>query len=522
MTDPILNIDSVSVSYDGAVRALQDVSVTVNRNSIVAVLGSNGAGKTTLLRAISRSLGSVGGKVTAGKIQFDGRDLATMDTSAVVRAGLVQAPEGRRIFRDLTVEENLQAGGYTVRNARERQTAFDRVFSLFPVLAERRNERGGLLSGGQQQMLAIGRALMTSPTLLLLDEPSLGLAPQMVEQVGAVVTEINSQGTSILLIEQYAAMGLRVADYAYVLETGRVVLEGSARELAQTDEVRDRYLAVEVTQPTPATAPTAPRKLKLKSTRAKKLSVTDLRVRFGGVDALAGANLTIEPGEVHALIGPNGAGKSTFINVLSGAYRATSGRVQYGDDAITSRPPQEIARLGVARTFQNISLTLDDSVEDNLLVGRHRVMKGGVLSHALRLPFVTRDEQSHRESVRTIAELLSIDGLLQRPVHTLSYGDRKKVELGRALAAEPGLLLLDEPVAGMNHGESVEMAETIRTVHEQLGLSILLVEHDMPFVMGLAEQITVLDFGKHIAEGTPEAIQKAPEVLRAYLGTAAS
>src|SRR3954468_9541892 len=435
MSPPLLSVEHLDVSYDGAVQALRNVSLQVDPGSVVAVLGSNGAGKTSLLRAISRALGEYGGAVTGGTIRYEDVDLAGMDASAVVRRGLVQVPEGRRVFRDLTVEENLRAGGFTVRDTKARNEARDRVFDLFPILAERRAQPGGPLSGGQQPMLGMGRGLMTSPKLLLLDEPSLGLAPLLVDQIGEIVTAINAQGTAVLLIEQNAVMGLRVADSAYVLEVGHVTASGTADDLAASDDVRERYLGVavpvrsaDVVESEPA-IPTA--------VAPERLPVENLTVRFGGVSALSDVSFAVEPGTVHALIGPNGAGKSTCINVLGGAYRAPEGRVTYGAAELTALSAHRTAGLGVARTFQNISLALEDTVVDNLLVGRHRLMRSGVVSGAWRTPRSRREERSHRETVRGIADLLGIAPLLQVPVHTLSYGNRKRVEMGRALAGRP-------------------------------------------------------------------------------------
>jgi branched-chain amino acid transport system ATP-binding protein len=245
----VLSIDALHVTYGGAVQALRGVSMDIPDGKVVAVLGSNGAGKSTLLRAISGTLRVHRGKIERGSVRFGDTDLATRDPAQTVRLGLVQVPEGRRIFGRLTVEENLRAGGMGNKDKQAKATAQKRVYDLFPVLKERSSQRGALLSGGEQQMLAIGRALMASPKLLLLDEPSLGLAPKIIGQIGEVIAEINRQGTSVLLVEQNATMALNVADLAYVLDVGEVSLSGDAKQLAQTDEVQRLYLGHDSDQP---------------------------------------------------------------------------------------------------------------------------------------------------------------------------------------------------------------------------------------------------------------------------------
>ena len=244
----MLTVRDLRVRYARAILGLRRVSLDVAPGSVVAVLGSNGAGKTTLLRAISGVLGEYSGTVERGSIEFEGRSLMGRSAPAVVSTGIVQAPEGRRIFERLTVAENLRIGAFGVRDPAARVRARKSVHDLFPILYERRDQRAGLLSGGQQQMLAIGRALMAQPRLLLLDEPSLGLAPKVVGQVAQVIRQINSLGTAVVLVEQNAAMALSVATHAYVLATGEVCLSGPAGELAAHDGVRDLYLGRDAEQ----------------------------------------------------------------------------------------------------------------------------------------------------------------------------------------------------------------------------------------------------------------------------------
>ncbi|MER5481337.1 ABC transporter ATP-binding protein [Streptomyces sp. NPDC002734] len=252
----------------------------------------------------------------------------------------------------------------------------------------------------------------------------------------------------------------------------------------------------------------------------RPLEVDGVTVRFAGLTALDDVSFTVAPGSVHAVIGPNGAGKSTCFNVLSGLYRPAGGTVRYGEHLLTGLAPHRIAALGVARTFQNI-VTTEGTVGDNLMLGRHALTRAGFVSSALHLPHAVREQRAHLARAREIAAIVGLERHFDQPVALLSYGDRKRVEMARALCLEPRVLLLDEPVAGMNTTERAAAVEVIRTVREQLGLSIVLVEHDMGLVMRLADEVTVLDFGRRIAHGTPDEVRRDPEVLRAYLGTGA-
>jgi branched-chain amino acid transport system ATP-binding protein len=240
----MLVVRELEVIYQGVIAAVRRVTLEVPDRGVVALLGANGAGKTSILRAISGLLRTQGGRITHGSVEFDGQPITALDATRIVRMGIAQVLEGRRLFGSLSVEENLRAGAFAARDASATRRNYERVMELFPVLQERRRSAAGYLSGGEQQMLAIGRALMANPRLLLLDEPSLGLAPVMVQQIGTIIGEISAGGTAVLLVEQNAQMALAHATHGYVLETGQVVLDQSAAELLRDESVRTFYLGL--------------------------------------------------------------------------------------------------------------------------------------------------------------------------------------------------------------------------------------------------------------------------------------
>ena len=249
--------------------------------------------------------------------------------------------------------------------------------------------------------------------------------------------------------------------------------------------------------------------------------IEGLGISFGGLVALENINFQVRKGAIFAIIGPNGAGKTTLFNCINGIYTPNRGRIVFKDREIQGKKPDRVAKLGIARTFQNIELFDHMSTMDNLMAGRHNFMKTGLFRGSFmwgRRSFAGREEISHRHKVEEIIDLLDLQSVRNKFVGALPYGTQKQVELGRALALEPELLLLDEPCAGMNSEEKQDMIFWVKDIQDELGVTILLIEHDMKMVMDISERILVINFGKTIMEGEPEEVQKNPEVLKAYLG----
>ncbi len=240
----MLEVANLEVVYNDVVLVLRGLSLDVPEGNIVALLGCNGAGKTTAVRAVTGLLDVHEGDITKGSVTWNGTDISDFKPSRIVESGITQVMEGRRIFAELSVDENLNTGGFTVRSRTQNEEAYQRVMELFPQLKSRRRSTAGYLSGGEQQMLAIGRAMMADPKLLILDEPSLGLAPMLIEQIRDIIVDINRSGTSVLLIEQNAVMALSIADYGYVMESGKVVMDGAPKKLLADEDIQEFYLGL--------------------------------------------------------------------------------------------------------------------------------------------------------------------------------------------------------------------------------------------------------------------------------------
>jgi ABC-type branched-subunit amino acid transport system ATPase component len=501
----------VDVAYDSA-QVLFHVDVDVDEGEAVAVLGTNGAGKSSLLHAIAGVH-----EAANGAIFVDGHDVTHAPADEIARRGVALVPSDRGVFADLTVADNLRVAH---RNSAEAPAATDAiawVHDLFPVLRQRASQPAGELSGGEQRMLVLAQALVQRPRLLLVDELSLGLAPSMVDELIAALQRVNATGTTVVCVDQSPTVASRLADRAVFLDHGEVRYDGPVAGLearpdllrsvlltrapagrlgAGGDQPRARRPAVRASE-RPAT-PAA------HAGGQPRLRVADLTVRFGGVQALDGAHLQLGGHEVIGLIGPNGAGKTTLLDAISGFVTPDDGTIVLDGDDLAGVPPDTRARRGLGRSFQHARLFPALTVRECVAVAleRHLTTRSAV-GAAVGSQRVRRAERATRRRAHELIGVMGLTAAADKRISELSMGLRRTVDLACAMAAEPRVLLLDEPSAGLAHAEAVELAPLITRLVRETGCGVVLADHDLEVVTAVATRLVALELGQVVASGPP-------------------
>ena len=524
----LLLVRGLEAGYGGR-RIIHGVDLDLREGEIVALLGTNGAGKSTLLKSISGVV-----EADRGAVVLDGRDITHAPPNEIANLGVVQLPGGAGVFGGLTVAENLALARWsrpkTSRHGEPSDVPGDErpdALAMFPVLTRFLDSPAANLSGGQQQMLALAMCLETRPRVLLVDELSLGLAPVIVAELLPVLRRLAGEGVAVVVVEQSVNLALQIADRAYFMERGEIQFSGPTRGLLERpDLLRSVFLAGA------AAGSSRPREDRdepdaldgaSSATGDVVLAVTDLQVRFGGVQAVADVSLALHEREVVGLIGPNGAGKTTLFDLISGFTAADGGRIALHGSDITELSAPARASRGLGRSFQSARMFPELTVSENLSVAQHRwIDVHGVATAALHLP---RAFDSEEEITRRTAELIALLGLSQYRHHVvreLSTGTRRVVDLACLVAHRPTVILLDEPTAGIAQREVEALAPVVRRLRDDMGATLFVIDHDLPFLTEISDRLVAMDRGQIIAAGTATDVLAHPDVIESYLGRTAA
>jgi branched-chain amino acid transport system ATP-binding protein len=502
----------VDVTYDG-VQVLFNVDFDVEEGEIVALLGTNGAGKSTLLRAIAGIQ-----QASNGAIFLDGRDITHAPPHENAQRGLVVMPGGAAVFPTMSVDDNLRAAAWMYREDESYiAERLEAVFEFFPILRERRDQLAGNLSGGEQQMVGLGQALLMRPRLLMIDELSLGLAPKVVEQLLDTLRVIHAQGTTIIMVEQSLNVAITIAQRAVFMDKGEIQFSGPVDELMRRPDLIRAVFMGGGTGAGHGQRRAKARLRELDSAATPLLSVERVGVAFGGVKALHEATLTVRHGELVGIIGPNGAGKTTLFDVISGFVTADSGAVVFADADVTRLSPDARARMGLTRSFQNARLFGALTVRENISVFlERRAVKSAALA-ALWTPMERRAEERISARVDDLIDLLGLGAYAEKFVRELSTGTRRAVDMACVMAAEPKLLLLDEPSSGLAQAETEELGPVLARVAHDTGCGMLVIEHDLPLITSVSDRLVAMELGTVIAQGPTQQVVSDPRVLTSYL-----
>jgi ABC-type branched-subunit amino acid transport system ATPase component len=528
--EPFLAVRDLDASY-GPVQILFGLDLDVYEGEIVALLGTNGAGKSTLFKCITNLL-----EPSRGSVTFAGEDLRGLPTDEIAGRGVVMMPGGKSIFPTLTVRENLRLACWLKRKDHDAvEAAEDRVLELFPRLRDRIDQQAGNLSGGEQQMLAVSQALIPDPSLLLIDELSLGLAPTVVGQLIDVVRQIHATGLTVVIVEQSINVALQLAERAVFMEKGEFRFTGSTQELLDRPDILRSVFIAGATAGAAAAAGGTKRRRRKKDEplviepprrdapgpdAPKVLSVRGLLKRFGGINAVNRVDLDLREGEILGLIGQNGAGKTTLFDCISGFLKVDEGRVWLGDEDVSDLAPHQRAERGLGRSFQEARLFPTLTTAETLSVARERhLLSRSLIAAGLGQPVAQESEEDVESTVDYLIELMGLDAFREKLTGELSTGSRRIVELACLLASDPSVIVLDEPSGGVAQKESEALGPLLRRVQSVTGASILVIEHDMPLLTGLCDRMLALELGEVIAEGTPAEVLADSRVIESYLGS---